>query len=117
MNKARIVCEIHTLSQLNGNIVDILDVGPWHIDSQVKIQSLDILEDAPAVISLDHGEMAATFFLSETVESCRDIRMRLKIDPLGNVFEVGYLSNDKLLTEVLMIYHERSVTDDMFDLD
>ena len=61
--------------------------------------------------------MAATFFLSETVESRRDIRMRLKIDPLGNVFEVGYLSNDKLLTEVLMIYHERSVTDDMFDLD
>jgi hypothetical protein len=42
--------------------------------------------------------------------------MRLKVDPLCNVFIVRDLANDKLLPEVLVVNDIGCVTDDVLDL-
>ena len=46
--------KIKPLGQLNGNIVDELDVRSWDVNGQVQIQTLDVLEDVAAVCVLDH---------------------------------------------------------------
>jgi len=60
--------------------------------------------------------VAAAYFLPETVESCDDICMCLQVDPLSDVFIVGDLANDKLLSEVLMVNNVRGIADDVLDL-
>ena len=116
VDEARIVGEVQALRQLDCHVVNVLDVRPRHINRQIQIQSLDVLEDAAAVMRLDHGEVAAADFLPETVEGSRDVRVRLQVDPPRDVLRVRYLANDKLLTEVLMIDHEGGVVQHMFDL-
>ena len=61
--------------------------------------------------------MTATDFFSETVERHYNIRMRLQVDPLCDVFIFGYLADDKLLTEVFVVDHEGCVTDHVFHLE
>ena len=46
--------KIKPLGQLYGHIIDELDIGPWDIDSQVQVQTFDVLEDITAVCILDH---------------------------------------------------------------
>jgi len=54
VDEPRIVSEVHTLGELDSNIVDGLDVAAGHIDSQVKVQTLDILEDVAAIVRFHH---------------------------------------------------------------
>jgi len=54
MNEARVVCKVHTLCELNGHIVDHFDVGARHINCQVEIQTLDLIEDVASIIVFDH---------------------------------------------------------------
>ena len=116
VDEPRIVSEVHTLGELDSNIVDGLDVAAGHIDSQVKVQTLDILEDVAAIVRFHHWKVAAAYFLPETVESCDDICMCLQVDPLSDVLIVGDLANDKLLSEVLMVNNVRGIADDVLDL-
>ena len=46
--------KIKSLGQLDSYIIDELDVGSWDVNSQVEVQTLDILEDITAVCILDH---------------------------------------------------------------
>ena len=106
VDEARIVGKVQALRQLDCHVVNVLDVRPRHIDRQIKIESFDVLEDAAAVMGLDHGEVAATDFFPETVEGGRDVRVRLQVDPLRDVLRILDLANDKLLTKVLVIDNE-----------
>ena len=117
VDEARIVGEVQALRQLDCHVVDVLDVRPRHINRQIQIESLDVLEDAPAVMGLDHREVAAADFFPETVEGGRDVRVRLQVDPPRNVLLVRDLANDKLLSEVLMVDYEGVLAQDMFNLD
>ena len=42
--------------------------------------------------------------------------MRLQVNPSCDVFLVGYLANDELLTEILMVDNKGGVADHVFDL-
>jgi len=74
-------------------------------------------EDIASIVRLDHGEVTSRHFVSETVEGSNYVRMRLGIDPASDVFIVWDLPDHKLLSEVLVIYHISSVTNDMFYLN
>ena len=67
-------------------------------------------------MGLDHREVAAADFFPETVEGGRDVRVRLQVNPLRDIFRFRNLANDKLLSEVLVIDDEGVLADDMFDL-
>ena len=108
--------KIKPLGQLDSYIIDELDVGSWDVNSQVEVQTLDILEDITAVCILDHWEIGSAQFLSETVKSCSDISMGLQVDPFCNIFDFGDLTDYELLAEVLVVHHVRRVADHMLDL-
>ena len=117
VDEARIVGKVQALRQLDCHVVNVLDVRPRHIDRQIQIEALDVLEDAPAVMGLGHREVAAADFFPETVEGGCDVRVRLQVDPPRDVLRVRDLANDKLLSEVLMVDYEGVLADDMFNLD
>ena len=54
MHKAIIVGKVETLCQLDGDIIDSLDVGAGHIDCQVEIQTLNVIEDVASIVVLNH---------------------------------------------------------------
>ena len=54
VDQARVMSKIKSLGQLNGYIIDELDVRSWDVNSQVEVQTLDVLEDITAVCILDH---------------------------------------------------------------
>ena len=108
--------KVQALRQLDRHIIDVLDVGAWHIDAKVEIQTLDVLEDIAIVIVLNHGKMCLIVIISETVERSYDVGMRLKIDPASDIFIIGNLADHELLSEVLVVDDVGSVTDHMLDL-
>ena len=116
MDQARIVGEVHALGQLDGDIIDHLDVGSGDIDCQVQVQALDVLENVSTIIGLSHREVCTANVIGETVECSHDIGMRLQIDPSSDVLVVWYLPDNKLLSEVLMIDHIRCIADHMLNL-
>ena len=95
--------EVHTLSQLDSYIVDHLDVGARHVDRQIQVQTFDVAKNVASIVVLGHGEMGTAQLFSETVERRHNVRMRLNVDPLGDVFLVGNLAHDELLSEVLVV--------------
>ena len=117
MHQAGIMGEVQPLGQLNRYIENVLDVAPRHINRQVQIKSLDVLEDASTIVGLDHGKMTLSRLFNETVKRSYNIRMRLKVDPFGDVFLVRYLSNDKLLAKILMVDYKRRVAHHVLDLN
>ena len=108
--------EVQPLGQLNRYVENVLDVAPRHINRQVKVKSLDVLEDASTVVGLDHRKVALGRLLNETVKRGYNIRMRLKVDPLGDVFLVGDLPNDELLPKILMVDDKRRIAHHVLDL-
>ena len=60
-------------------------------------------ENVASIVVLGHGEMGTAQLFSETVKRRNDVRMRLNVDPLGDVFLVGNLAHDELLSEVLVV--------------
>ena len=60
--------------------------------------------------------MSSRHIISKTVECSRDVRVRLNVDPPGDVLLIRYLPDDELLTEVLVVDNVRCVADHMFDL-
>ena len=76
-----------------------------------------MLEDVSAVIGLDHREMTSTNFFCETVKRRYNICMRRQVDPSRDIFIVGYLTDDKLLTEVFVIDYKGCVADHVFHLE
>ena len=116
VDETRVVGEVEALGQLDGHVVDHLDVGARHVDRKVQVQALDMLEDVSAVIGLDHGEVSAAHHVGETVEGRDDVRVSLQLDPLCDVFGVGHLPDDELLTEVFVVDHEGRVANHVFDL-
>lgn len=76
-----------------------------------------MLKDVATFVWLDHREVGTTHFVSETVESSRDICVGLKINPSAYVFIVWNLSDDELLAKVFMVYHKSCVTEHMLDLN
>ena len=116
VDQARVVSKIEPLGQLDGHIVDELDVGSWNVNGQVEVQTLDVLEDVTAVCVLDHRKVGTAQFLSETVEGRGDVCVSLQVNPLGDVFVVGDLADYELLTEVLVVDHVRRVTNHMLHL-
>ena len=95
--------EVHTLSKLDSYVVDHLDVGARHVDRQIQVQTFDVAENVASIVVLGHGEMGTAQLFSETVERRHNVRMRLNVDPLGDVFLVGNLAHDELLSEVLVV--------------
>jgi hypothetical protein len=76
-----------------------------------------VIEDVASIIGLNHREMTIRHLLSETVESGRDVRMHLNVDPARDVFLGWDLPDDELLPEILVVDHVRRVANNMFDLD
>ena len=60
--------------------------------------------------------MGAAHFVFETVECSCDVRVRLQIDPLSDVFLVGDLPNHELLSEVLVVNDKCRVAENVFNL-
>ena len=116
VDEARVMSKIKSLGQLNGYIIDELDIGSWDVNSQVEVQTLDVLEDITAVCVLDHRKVGSAQLLSETVEGSSDVSVSLQIDPFGDIFVLGDLTDYELLAEVLMVHHVRRVADHMLDL-
>ena len=54
-------------------------------------------------VLLDHGELGVADLLRETVKRCHDIWMHLQVDPACNVLFTMQLSQDELLSEVLVV--------------
>jgi len=116
VDETRVMGEFETLRQLDSNVVDHLDVGARHVNSQVQIKALDRVEDVASIVIFDHGKVGAADFFSETVEGGDDIRMGLQLDPLGDVFLIGHLPHDELLSEVLVVHDVRRVANHVFHL-
>ena len=115
--------KVHGLSELDRNIIDLFDVGTWHVDRQVQVQRLDVLVDVAAVVGLRHRKLAVTDIVCETVKSCGNIRMDLQVDPSSDIFLLVNLAQDELLSKVLVVDHvlcfaadELSVPDYAFHL-
>ena len=108
--------EVHALGQLDGHIIDHLDVGAGHIDRQIQVEPFDVAENVASIVVLGHGEMSTAQFFSETVERRHNVRMRLQVDPLGDVFLIGYLTHDEFLSEVLVVDNVGRVADDVLHL-
>ena len=103
MNKPLVMCEVHALSQLDGHVVDHLDVGARHVDRQIQVQTFGVAENVASIVVLCHGEMGTAQLFSETVERRHNVRMRLNVDPFGDVFLIGNLAHDELLSKVLVV--------------
>ena len=73
MHEPRIVGEIDALRQLDGHVVDHLDVAARHIDRQIQVQLLDVLENVASIVVFGHGEMSTANLFSETVERSQDV--------------------------------------------
>ena len=58
MDKTCIVGEIKPRRKLDCNIIYFLNVGPWHINCQVKFKTLDVVKNVAVIVALNHGELA-----------------------------------------------------------
>ena len=110
------MCEVEALSKLNDHIVDGLDVRPRHINRKVQVLSLDVAEDVASIVVFGHREVSTAVVVSKTVEGRYNIRMSLQVDPLCYVLIVGDLTDDELLSEVLVVHDVGRITDHMFNL-
>ena len=61
-------------------------------------------------IFLDHGKLSITDLLCETVKRCYDIWMHLQVDPACYVLIPMQLSQNELLSKVLVINDVLSIT-------
>ena len=60
--------------------------------------------------------MCTAHFVFETVKCRGDVRVRLQVDPLRDVFQVGDLPNHEFLSEVLVVDDKCWVAEDVFNL-
>jgi len=60
--------------------------------------------------------VCAAHFVFETVKCRGDVRVRLQVDPLRDVFQVGDLPNHEFLSEVLVVDDKCWVAEDVFNL-
>ena len=65
--------KVHALGKLDNDIVNHFYVGARHIDSQVKIQRLDMLVNVSIFVLLNHCKLRIADLFSETVKSSNDI--------------------------------------------
>lgn len=68
VHQTRIVRKVKALRQLDGHVVNHLDVSARNVDRQVQVQPLDVLKDVASVVELNHLEVGPAEILSETVE-------------------------------------------------
>ena len=54
MNETRVVSEVHSLRQLDGYIINHLNVGTRHINRKIQIQPFYMLEHVAPIVVLSH---------------------------------------------------------------
>lgn len=114
MDEAIVMRKVKPLSQLDGYIVDHLNIRAWYVNRQVEIQILNVTEDVASIVVFNHRKMSAVF---ETIKGSYDVRMGLQVDPLCDILLFRDLTHDKLLAEIFVIDDISLVTDHMLDLN
>jgi len=65
--------EIHTLGQLDGHIIDHLNITARNVYGKIQVQLLDVLVDVTILVLFNHGELSIADLLREAIESCNDV--------------------------------------------
>lgn len=116
VDKASIMCSVHSSCHLNGDIEDQFTVLASDIKRQIYIQRSNIVEHVASIMQLRHLKPIASIKVFEALEGSDYITVRIHIDPLVNTLILYDLFDHEFLAEVLVINNETSLCHNMFNL-
>jgi hypothetical protein len=105
-----IVCEFKSGSQLDGAVIDQLDIGDGHVDGQVQLQGLDVLVHVSSVGALTQREKFP--IMRDGVKTCHHVGMRRDVYPPLYVLVIGQSLKQQIILEVLTIDYEAALCED-----
>ena len=73
MHEPSIVSKVNGSCKLDGHIIDLLNVGARHIDSQIKFQTFNVIEDVSSIVLFHHDKLRARNCFDETIKGRDDI--------------------------------------------
>lgn len=114
--KPRIMCSVHSCSNLYSNIENQLTILARDIQRQIYIQRSNIVEHIASIMQLRNLKPIACVNVPEALKSCDYITVGIHVNPLINALILSDLFDHEVLTEVLMINNETSLCYNMFHL-
>ncbi len=99
-----VVCEFQSGSQLDGAVIDQLDVRYGYVDGQVQLQGLDVLVHVASVSALTQREKFPVMW--DGVKASHHVGMRWDIYPPLNVLVIGQSLKKKIILKVLTVDYE-----------
>jgi hypothetical protein len=116
MHQSRVVRCVKTCRHLDSHIEDKLSVLSWHIEWQVQLKRVNIVEHIATIGQLGHLEVEARLLVHKLLERSDNIGVGIHVDPLGDVLSGWDLSDHEILAEIFVVDNETRLRNDLLHL-